>query len=232
MSLILGIPPTFVQLGLLSMVESKLADKEEYSGLHSRVSDLLSFILPEMKEMASTSPYNISNKPMTLPKPPLVTRMDSTDSITPMKSTQKRTKMKWKQSESTLGKTPPRNRFKKRSNSTSNMALFDTKSSTGSGMRARVLTRSISPQSGRLTDKVVNASPEPGSGVDLTFRLPLEVLILPLVKHGDLSEQASEEKSVGQWDFDLLSEEEVSVCADTRCVIGERFYILCSSLLS
>ena len=67
-----------------------------------------------------------------------------------------------------------------------------------------------------LSEKGLNPSPsreDSIQGFELVFQLPKEVLILPILdQSGDIPYST-------QWDFDLLSEEEVCVCV-CACMVS------------
>ena len=171
----------------------------------------LSHLIAPMKERASTSPYVINNnKPVSLSSRPPLVRLDST--TTPNKASKRVLR---KKNSDQLKKPPSRSLFPKgRSNSTSNIAMLDaTSTPLSSGVRTRAYTRSISPTHSRQvgsSEKLALRSP-PSDQIALststTFSLPLEVLILPTMEQADENNQ-----SRSQWDFDLLSEEEVITC--------------------
>ena len=220
-------PPPPLQVGLLSLMANTLAEKREgFQALHLQICSVLSHILPLMKDMATAAPYAFSNKPTTLPKPAQMTRQDSSDSATLQTATKNPRRVKKRRSDQ-IAKAPPKTLFKKRSNSVSTLALVDVKPVL-SVTRSRAMTRSVSPQSSLHVVSAVSSerfvSPTQGSTANFTlgFQLPSEVLILPI-----LEADPSEGKEIGggggggvgiggdrktiQWDFDLLSEEEVSV---------------------
>ena len=216
-----GVPPSF-QVGLLSLMANTLAEKNEgFQALHLQICSVLSQVLPPMKELATVSPYAFNNKPVVLPKPVQMTRQDSTDSAIPQTPTKSSRRVKKRRSEQ-AAKAPPKVLFpKKRSNSISTLALTDVKFTLPSP-RARAMTRSISPQSSLHVASTGNSDrfvlPTQGStdSFALSFQLPSEVLILPVVEADPGKGNGTGERTEGdgrniQWDFDLLSEEEVGI---------------------
>ena len=214
-----------LQVGLLSLMASTLAEKNEgFQALHLQICSVLAQVLPVMREMATATPYTFSNQPAPLPKPAQMARQDSSDSVTLQTTTKSPRRVKKRRSDQ-LAKAPPKALFaKKRSNSISSLAVMDVKPAASSTARARAMTRSISPQaslhvaSAASSEKFVSPTQGNAGNFTLGFQLPPEVLILPILE-AEPSEGkevgggggAEGEKSNTQWDFNLLSEGEVSV---------------------
>lgn len=197
----------------MSVMADALAGHEDCSALHSQACSLLSHILPQMKDQASPSPYTINTNTASLPKP-RIPQSNSADILSSKSSSKESKRGASKRRETGIpGKGQYKSPFyKKRSNSASNIAMLATKGGGAPPVRPRTMTRSASPKPGGV-DRQVSQSPshaDQGSICAPNFRLPLEVLILPVV---ELVGNSGHGQSYGaiQWDFDLLSEEEVSL---------------------
>lgn len=96
---------------------------------------------------------------------------------------------------------------KRRSSSTSNLNQVLV---GGSSSGTRTATRSISPNSMLYThaESPVRSNPR-GRNSQEAFQVPSEVLILPVSKDGSAVNVRRQSGPVTQWDFTLLSEEEV-----------------------
>ena len=100
---------------------------------------------------------------------------------------------------------------KRRSSSTSNLNQILVGGVSSSS--TRTATRSISPNQMLYThhhrsESLLHQNPR-GQNSQGTFQVPSEVLILPVSKDGHAPSRRSQSGPVIQWDFTLLSEEEV-----------------------
>ena len=160
------------------------------------LADTMALVLPRMVVLSSSSPYSIS------PSSPTPSRSASSDTISHMRVTTRTPKKRT--SGFDLTKPPPGRQFGgKKSASTTN---FNPPSPVPLG-RYRTFSRSVSPPSMEHQTTRLSTPPLHPEATPLEFSLPSEVLVLPLSdpRIGRRRQQTT------QWDFDLLSEEEVGV---------------------
>ena len=164
---------------------------------HHRVSDLLNSLPKVVIEQACKNPYSISSNLSTLNRAPNTPGKDATT----ISNRTKRSSLDMSKAHSTGLK-----RIKKGSNTaafgdaSSSFARSKTISSVTDGR-----TPKGAPSGSELRLNTTSSSPmhEANFCLELNFQLPNEVLIVPIFEQsGDLPQSA-------QWDFDLLSEEEV-----------------------
>ena len=165
-----------------------VANRENKRNFHLRISTLLNCLLPGMIEQASHNPYPISSKPV-LPPPSHSTNPVEQEKV---KSMRRKTK---KPSGGNLEMldggtliTPVQE--KKGKVLMSPQPVTDGRASKTSGEKQ--MKRSISNDTG------LSAAHNEG------FRLPKEVLVFPVLEN-------QEEEGVAQWDFYLLTEDEVII---------------------
>ena len=182
-----------LQVGLVALI---LTDRIGCGTFHKRVSDVLNCLPKTVIEQACTNPYSISSNPPTLNRPPTTPGKESA-TIGGLSSRLKRGSLEASKAHSTGLK-----RIKRSSN-------------TGLGEHGGTFIRSktmSSMQDGRTpkgapsgSEMRLNSSPSHDGhfSLEFSFQLPNEVLIVPIFEQsGDLPQSA-------QWDFDLLTEEEV-----------------------
>ena len=165
---------------------------------HHRVSDLLNCLPKVVIDQACKNPYSISSNPPTLNRAPTPGKDASTVS-----SRSKRSSLDISKAHATGLK-----RIKKGSSST--VQFGDTPGSFARSKTMSSVSEARTPRgapSGSELKLNTSSSPlhEVNFCMELSFQLPNEVLILPIFEQsGDLPQSA-------QWDFDLLSEEEVKM---------------------
>ena len=183
------------KVGLVALI---LTDRLGSGNFHHRISDLLNCLPKIVVEQACRNPYNISSNPSTLNRPATTPGKDTGSSSTLSSRLTKRSSLDMSKSHSTglkrIKKTSTTGMF---ADPGSSIARSKTMSSVSDG---RTLKGAQSGSEARL-----NCSPvhEGCFSLELSFQLPNEVLIVPIFEQsGDLPQSA-------QWDFDLLTEEEV-----------------------
>ena len=175
-----------------------ITDRVGSGNFHTRVSDLLNCLPKVVVEQACKNPYSISSNPSTLNRPPTTPGKDS----------------------STLSNKTKRGTFDtskvhatglKRTKRGSNTGMFGEAPS--SVVRSKTMSSVMegrTPKGAPSSSEMrLNSSSSPiheGSFcLELSFQLPSEVMIMPIFEQsGDMPQSA-------QWDFDLLSEEEVGM---------------------
>ena len=185
------------QVGLVALI---ITDRMGSGSFHHRVSDLLNSLPKVVIEQACKNPYSISSNPSTLNRAPNTSAKDTTTIFN-----------KTKRSSLDISKVHSSGlkRIKRGSSNTvmfgdvpSSFARSKTISSVNEGR-----TPKGAPSGSELKLNTSSSSPlhETNFCLELSFQLPNEVLIVPIFEQsGDLPQSA-------QWDFDLLSEEEVGL---------------------
>lgn len=175
-----------------------LVTNREGKGLfHSRVSSLLNCLLPSMIEQASRNPYPIIARGAFFVGSPPASSSSGLSSVAPsdqerLRSIKRKVKKGVSGSLETLdvGSTPAQNSSQRIKSSVNPQLASEGKGKSGGD---KLMKRSVSNEAG-----LAAATASTG------FRLPSVVLVLPV------QEKVAEEGAV-QWDFDLLTEEEVRV---------------------
>ena len=167
---------------------------------HHRISDLLNCLPKVVVDQACKNPYNISSNPPTLNRAPtspgtsstISTRISKRGSLDGSKVHSTGLKRIKRGSSSTVQFGDAPNPFS-RSKTMSSVSESRTPRGAPSGSEMKLNTSSSLPLH------------EGNFCLELSFQLPGEVLIVPIFEQsGDLPQSA-------QWDFDLLSEEEVGL---------------------
>ena len=182
-----------LQVGLVALI---ITDRVGHGTFHRRVSDVLNCLPKTVVEQACRSPYSISSNPTSLNRPPTTPNKDSA----PVGGLSSRLKR------SSLDASKTHGTGLKRIKRTSNTGLGEH---AGTFVRSKTIS---SMQEGRTpkgapsgSEIRLNSSPSHDGNfcLEFIFQLPSEVLIVPIFEQsGDLPQSA-------QWDFDLLTEEEV-----------------------
>lgn len=166
-----------------------VASREGQGSFHKRLSSLLGCLLPAILEQATKNPYPILSRPFSSP-PPMAPPSNSTSMSSTPSDQEKSRSIRRKGKKLVFG----------------SLEALDVTSASSSGLnRARNLTSPHPPDASRnksMKRSVSNDAALCAIAMPTGFRLPSVVMVLPV-----------QEKSVGlntvQWDFDLLTEEEV-----------------------
>lgn len=189
---------THTQVGLVASI---ITDRVGSGKFHTRVSDLLNCLPKLVIDQACKNPYTISSNPPTLNRPTTSPGKDGTSTIS---NKVKRGSLDFSKVHSTgLKKTKkssntglPGEYPSSISRSKTMSSIMDGRTSKGAPLAGSELKVNTSPQHAH----------EGTLCLELSFQLPSEVLIVPIFEQsGDLPQSA-------QWDFDLLTEEEVCTC--------------------
>ena len=183
------------QVGLVALI---IADRMGSGSFHHRVSDLLNCLPKAVVDEACKNPYSISSNPPTLNRVPTTPGKDGST----LSNRAKRGSLDISKAHSTGLK-----RIKRGSSNTVQFGDAPTSFSRSKTMSSVSDSRTPrgAPSGSELKLNTSSSSPlhEGNFCLELSFQLPSEVLIVPIFEQsGNLPQSA-------QWDFDLLSEEEV-----------------------
>ena len=182
---------------------TSLSDKEDSGPVYPTSSTLLSHVPPAIRDFASSSPYCLQTKPLSLPP-------SSSQELVDTKTTPKKKPLDG----SKLTSRPVF--YKRRSNSTSHNLALDVKAPSSTIVpRSNTLSHSstLDLKSKQTYEKQLSHSVSPSNSFmgPLTFQLPQEVLVIPFLDQVDMG-RGADQLNTAQWDFDLLSEQEVGHC--------------------
>jgi len=188
-----------------------LVSREGNGTFHKRLASLLSCLLPAMMEQATKNPYPILSRPFFSSPPPTPgsggatnpsASMPSTPSDYPEKSRSIRKRGKKVGVSGSMDALDvnfsPVSAAHQTRNNASPQPIME-----GGGAKSKSMKRSVS------NDATLSVAATPTG-----FQLPSIVLVLPV-------QEKTVDLNTVQWDFDLLSEEEVGV-ADTCLVVVDK----------
>lgn len=158
-----------------------VTNREGKGKFHSSMSNLLHCLLPSMVEKACHTPYSITSRASLILSPPPPTSVDPEKNKS--LSRRKTKKMGGSTEMLNVGGTQQRGR-----GVGSPQTTPDGKSKAVGGVSDKTIKRSVSSETGL-------------SSISAGFRLPEHVLVFPVLE--------KLEESSAQWDFYLLTEEEV-----------------------
>lgn len=195
---------------------TSLSDKEDSGPVYPTSSTLLSHVPPAIRKLASGSPYCLQTKPLSLPP-------SSSQELVDTKTTPKK-----KLDGSKLTSRPVF--YKRRSNSTSHNLALDVKAPSSTTVpRSNTLSHSstLDLKSKQTYEKQLSHSVSPSNSFmgPLTFQLPQEVLVIPFLDQVDVG-RGADQLNTAQWDFDLLSEQEVGDCQPSL-ISRDYVYFVC-----